>query len=162
MKAVFPALAGALLFLYKRSMQQYIDAFKSLGDEKRLRIMHLFVRSRQALCVSELVDALNIPQYQVSRHIQHFRQAGLLKVRKEGIWSYYYLNEDRAFKKLFYDFLSKTFSGDPFQKDWKALGVRLSYREKGRCVIGEVSYNEIEKRIPLQKEFTESHSEESY
>lgn len=129
-------------------MERYTEAFKVLGDESRLRVMNLFVRARQAVCVCELVDSLGLPQYQVSRHVQQLRQAGLLTVKKEGTWAYYYLNEESRFLKHLFDFLeSVTTTDEPerLEKDLRALMMRLSIRENGRCVVGKFPHEQLVK-----------------
>ncbi len=128
-------------------MNAYITVFKTLGDETRLRIMHLFVQTNQALCVCELVDALGVPQYQVSRHIKQLRQSDLLKVKKQGTWSYYYLNKERGFRKQLFNFLENTLTGEALETDYAVMVVRLSYREKGRCVIGTIPHQKLLERI---------------
>ncbi|MDG5767970.1 metalloregulator ArsR/SmtB family transcription factor [Balneolales bacterium ANBcel1] len=129
-------------------METFEDIFKSLGDENRLRIIALFVRTRQALCVCEVVDALNLPQYRISRHVRHLKEAGLLKVNKRGAWSYYYLNEVQGFRKQLFDFLEKFLVSEQLDGDELAINARLAYREKGRCVVGSVPFS----RISRQKE----------
>ncbi len=134
-------------FIHSTDMDSLVLAFKALGDENRLRIMALFTRTHQALCVCELVDALGLPQYQVSRHIRLLKQAGLLKVKKKGTWAYYYLYEESGFRKQLYDFLEKSLNHTVLEQDEQAMGVRLSYRKKGRCVLGSVPHSEIRKQI---------------
>jgi ArsR family transcriptional regulator len=43
------------------------------------------------LCVSDLVDILRLPQAKVSHHLNYLRRAGLVEVRKQGLWSFYQL-----------------------------------------------------------------------
>ena len=52
----------------------------ALADPLRLRILRL-VRQRE-LCVCELVDALAVPQYRVSRHLTALRRLGLVAARR--------------------------------------------------------------------------------
>jgi len=128
-------------------METYAAVFSALGDENRLRVMSLFVRSHQALCVSELVDSLDLPQYLISRQLRKLHQAHILKFRKRGTWSYYYLNEDPPFNKFLFRFLEQSLADDQFENDSEALQIRLSYREKGRCVIRTVPHDEIRNKI---------------
>ncbi len=134
-------------------MQHLVSIFKALGEERRLRIMHLFVRSHQALCICEMVDALDIPQYQVSRHVRFLYHSGMLKLKKKGTWSYYYLNEENGFYKYLIAFLEKVLVSDLPERDWKAMQVRLSYREKGRCVRGCVPYSEILRQMQQNPDY---------
>ena len=60
---------------------------KVFSEDTRLRILRLI--SEHELCVSELMEALGIPQSSISRHLTALRQAGLVKDRREGAWVYY-------------------------------------------------------------------------
>lgn len=63
--------------------------FRALSDETRLRILGLLLTGE--LCVCDIVDTLEVPQPTVSRHLAYLRKAGLVSVRKEGVWCYYRL-----------------------------------------------------------------------
>jgi ArsR family transcriptional regulator len=61
--------------------------FKALGDEVRLKLLHL-VRD-QEVCVCDLVSALGMPQGTLSHHLLVLSRAGLVTARKQGRWNYY-------------------------------------------------------------------------
>ena len=63
--------------------------FRALSDPTRLRLLQL-LRGGE-LCVCDLRAALRVPQAKTSRHLGYLRRAGLVKSRKEGLWSYYRL-----------------------------------------------------------------------
>ena len=65
-----------------------IELFKCLADDTRLKIM-LLVQNQGELCVGELVDALQLSQPKVSRHLASLRECQLLDVRKSGQWVFY-------------------------------------------------------------------------
>ncbi len=64
---------------------------KALADPTRLRIVHL-LNGREELCVCEIVDALQVPQYSVSRHLGVLKAAGLVTDWRQGRWMHYALN----------------------------------------------------------------------
>lgn len=64
--------------------------FRAFADRTRLRILCL-LRAWPELCVCELIETLGVPQAKVSRHLAYLRKAGLVRARKEGLWSYYAL-----------------------------------------------------------------------
>src|SRR5687767_3079526 len=66
--------------------------FRALSDKTRLRILHLLLVGE--LCVCDLVSVLGCPQPTASRHLAYLRKAGLVAVRKEGIWCHYRLTLD--------------------------------------------------------------------
>ena len=74
-------------------MQQYVDLFKALADETRVRIVALL--SEKELCVCQIEAALVLSQVKVSRHLTILKYAGLVKGRKEGTWVYYSLAEPK-------------------------------------------------------------------
>jgi DNA-binding transcriptional ArsR family regulator len=59
-----------------------IPALKALSKPVRLRIVRLL--SKEHLSVNEVAARLKMPQYQVSRHLQILRKAGLLELHNEG------------------------------------------------------------------------------
>lgn len=74
----------------KTQTANHVDAmFRALSDRTRLRILQM-LRGGE-LCVCHIVDILAVPQPKASRHLAYLRKAGLVRVRKEGLWSYYRL-----------------------------------------------------------------------
>ncbi len=74
-------------------IQDLPASFKALGDPVRLRLFALLGQFEE-LCVCHLVDALELPQSTISRHLSVLRHAGLVATRREGKWMYYYLHSD--------------------------------------------------------------------
>lgn len=72
-------------------MEQYVELFKALSDETRLRLVVLLCR--RELCVCQIEAALGISQTKASRHLAILRRAGLLKSRRDGLWIYYTLKD---------------------------------------------------------------------
>ncbi|MGH9319206.1 MAG: ArsR/SmtB family transcription factor [Vicinamibacteria bacterium] len=64
--------------------------FRAFSDRTRLRILHL-LKDQGEICVGDLVSVLRVPQTTVSRHLAYLRRAGLVRVRKDGLWKYYAL-----------------------------------------------------------------------
>ena len=82
-------------------MSGILDIFKALADEARLRILRSIDQAE--LSVAELVQALELPQSTVSRHLKPMREAGLVASRREGTSVYYHrgpLFRDAAFTGL--------------------------------------------------------------
>lgn len=63
--------------------------FKAFADETRLRILHLLTYGE--LCVCDILTTLRLPQSKVSRHLAYLRAAGLVQVRRSGLWKHYSL-----------------------------------------------------------------------
>lgn len=82
-------------------MSAILDIFKALADEGRLRILRSIDQAE--LSVAELVQALEMPQSTVSRHLRPMREAGLVAARREGTSVYYNrgpLFRDAAFAQI--------------------------------------------------------------
>ncbi len=63
--------------------------FRAFSDRTRLRILPL-LRDGE-LCVGDIMHILGAPQARTSRHLAYLRTCGLVRVRREGIWSFYSL-----------------------------------------------------------------------
>lgn len=72
---------------FPEGLSEKAKIFKALGDEIRLKLLHL-VRD-QEICVCDLVDMLGMPQGTLSHHLSVLLQAGLVTVRKQGRWNHY-------------------------------------------------------------------------
>lgn len=106
-------------------MKQYVDLFKALSDETRLRIMVLL--SKKELCVCQIEVALGIPQAKISRHLTVLRYAGLVKDRRDGLWGYYSLSEP---KNKIEEILFKSFK----ERLRKEVSFRLDLVGMKKCI----------------------------
>jgi DNA-binding transcriptional ArsR family regulator len=59
-----------------------IPAMKALGEESRLRIVRMLLNKQRS--VNEIAEALDITQYNVSKHLRVLREAGLIDQEKHG------------------------------------------------------------------------------
>lgn len=82
--------------------------FKALGNESRLRILSA-LRDGEC-CVCELQVVLDAPQSTVATHLRKLRDAGLVKSRKKGKWSYYRIADTATFELL--DLAAAVHEGD--------------------------------------------------
>jgi len=116
------------------------EVFKVLSDETRLRIVRLFLHAEVSLCVCEIVDALNLPQYKVSRHLSALKNAGLMDAAKKGTWAYHQLKNDSSLLTKLWAFIgSTTLDAEAellLERDRELLDWRLSLRDNDRCVVG--------------------------
>lgn len=72
--------------------------FKALGNEARLQVLHALRDGER--CVCELQAVLDAPQSTVATHLRKLREAGLVRARKRGRWSYYRVADTAAFDLL--------------------------------------------------------------
>lgn len=119
-----------------RPASSVATVLKALGDSERLRLYRLFIATNAEICVCELVDALAIPQYQVSRYLKTLRDAGLLGVRRKGTWAYYSARRSERVLSATADFVAQSCAGATYERDEKRLSDRLSLRVGSQCVVG--------------------------
>lgn len=63
------------------------NLFKALADSIRLRLLNLI--GDQEVCVCFFVEALDVPQPTISRHLAYLRRVGLVHARRDGKWMHY-------------------------------------------------------------------------
>jgi ArsR family transcriptional regulator len=128
------------------------ELFRALGDEERLRILNLLLRRHGEACVCELVDALRIPQYQVSRQLAVLRGVGLVSGEKRGTWVYYRIAPELPhFHRRVLESVAAELQNDAALEDRERFAARLRLREAGVCSVGyhpETPYREV---IPLKE-----------
>lgn len=128
-------------------MKNAVVKFKALSDETRLRIINLFIKSGKNLCVCELMDALQLPQYSISKALSVLKSAGFFSTAKEGTWIYYKMNKDNAEVKSIIDFLKGYLKSELLSEDEKRLKKRISLRSNDKCVVGIIPEKELQKLI---------------
>jgi len=116
-------------------MRQWAKVFRALGNPDRLRLFFLLTQRGEGICVCELVEALGLPQYSVSKHLRALREVGLIESTREGRWAYYFVSPAKRVKELS-AFLSQAIPAATISTELARLGECLARREGGRCVIG--------------------------
>lgn len=117
-------------------MKTAADLFKLLADPTRARLLHALTHGE--FCVCELTDAIQAPQYAVSRNLSALRKGGWVTERRDGTWIYYRLAAAHAdLVKDIIRLVSKHgLDGKTLAADSKRLQKRLALRENGRCQLG--------------------------
>lgn len=72
--------------------------FKALANADRLRILDALRESE--CCGCELQVVLDAPQSTVATHLRKLKEAGLVKSRRKGKWSYYRIADTAVFELL--------------------------------------------------------------
>jgi DNA-binding transcriptional ArsR family regulator len=131
--------------------QMLADIMKSLADPTRVRIVALLTDASPGLCVCEIVDALRLPQYQVSRHLAVLRTAGLVAGHRNGTWIMYALRSDLpAPIASIVRAVGSPPGDDVIAEDRRRLRLRLLLRERGVCVVGYDPRRPFREVIPLR------------
>ncbi|MFO8034173.1 MAG: helix-turn-helix domain-containing protein [Candidatus Bipolaricaulota bacterium] len=110
-------------------MEALAQHLRMLSHPVRLRSLALLLSAGGGLCVCELADVLELPQYTVSRHLQALARAGWVVGEHDGPWVYYKPVTSPLLKAL-------GPSLSPAVEDEERLRERLLLRERGRCVVG--------------------------
>ena len=82
----------------EEEMQKRADIIKAPANPTRLKIIYLLKNGE--LCVCEIMAALDKPQPTVSHHLNILKNAGLLKWRKEGVWTHYRLSKTKILENI--------------------------------------------------------------
>ena len=78
----------------KETLEQIADLFKGFADPTRVRILSLL--QQRELCVTDIVDAVEISQSAVSHQLRILKQMHLIKFRREGKNLWYSLADDHV------------------------------------------------------------------
>ncbi len=76
-------------------MQGEVDLFKALSDPTRLRLVVLLAMHGE-VCVCAMAEALDEPDFKISRHLRVLRSSRIVETRRDGTWMYYRLAEPRT------------------------------------------------------------------
>ena len=84
-------------------MKAITRLLSALADPTRLRLLRLLYR--QELCVCELMEAVHLPQYKVSRHLLELRRIGMAEATRHGRWMHYRISGAATRSPLHQDLL---------------------------------------------------------
>jgi len=109
-------------------MDKHIQIFKALSDSTRLKIVWLLTNIDKKICVSEIVEVLDIHQYNVSRHLKILKNAKFVEEVKEGKWVFYYLTAvDTPFRHFIQEAI-KTIPESQMQNEINKCRILLQKR----------------------------------
>jgi ArsR family transcriptional regulator len=108
--------------------------FRAFSDRTRLRLLYLLQGGE--CCVGDLVAILGVEQPSASRHLAYLRRAGLVSVRRAGLWCYYALAPaTEPFHRKLLECLACCFNEVPeIRADQERAG---KVRAAGGCCPGE-------------------------
>ena len=94
-------------------MEELVRVAKALADKKRLEVLALITQNRD-VCVCEVSDTLGISQPLASKYLKQLRDAGIVRVTRQGKWSIYSLGDTTLI--------------EPFLKRLRTLSLPPLYR----------------------------------
>lgn len=74
--------------------------FKALSDANRLQILDILSCGEKCAC--DILENFEFTQPTLSHHMKVLIDCGLVKSRKEGLWSYYSLDNTKTNKLILY------------------------------------------------------------
>jgi ArsR family transcriptional regulator len=140
-----------------------LRCFKALADSTRLRLMQ--IARHFELSVNEIVDIMAMGQSRISRHLKILAEAGLMRARRDGLWTFYAAADTREAARLLEAIASLLDGRGEFAADRKRAARLLADRtlasrrffdtvaedwgEMKRRIIGEASLDRmIAKHLP--------------
>lgn len=69
-------------------MDIFLKSVSALSDETRVKLIK-FLNIHGKMCVCELEKSFDMIQSRLSRHLKILKDAGFLRVYREGRWAYY-------------------------------------------------------------------------
>lgn len=82
--------------MYYKLFQLHAELLKALSNSKRLEIIQLL--RDQELPVSEIQEMLDLPQGNLSQHLQVLRASGVVETRREGKQIFYKISHQNFIK----------------------------------------------------------------
>lgn len=76
------------------SIMRIAAVFQALQSDTRLKI--LFLLKQKEMCVCELEQALDVTQSAISHSLRTLRQLDLVRVRREGKFTIYYIADEHV------------------------------------------------------------------
>lgn len=114
-------------------MNELAAGFKALADPTRLRLLNLLRHGE--LCVCDLMEALDVPQPKVSRHLSFLKKERWVSGRRSGKWMHYKLSTPRQaiLVKVMDALLAHLGDLETARWDEARLRRHLAARPSGRC-----------------------------
>ena len=69
-------------------MDIFLKTASALNDETRVKLLK-FINTNGKCCVCDLENSFDMIQSRLSRHLKILKDAGFLKVQRDGRWAYY-------------------------------------------------------------------------
>lgn len=110
------------------------EIYKSLADETRLRLLVL-LQGQAELCVCDLMQALNMPQSTISRHLAYLKKNLWVQGRRGGVWMYYSLRQelDPFLQAQLILIISRLAGSNTCRADQERLSLYLNNKDAPAC-----------------------------
>lgn len=86
--------------MMEQNYDDYAKVIKALSDSSRLKIIDILSCGEQCAC--KILEHFEFTQPTLSHHMKVLMECGLVKSRKEGLWSYYSLDSTYCNKLILF------------------------------------------------------------
>jgi ArsR family transcriptional regulator len=76
-----------------KNSKKIVKIAKALADENRFKIFTTISEKGEIAC-KEITSMFNLTQPTISHHLKVLMESGLIDFRKEGQWSYFFVNKE--------------------------------------------------------------------
>lgn len=83
-----------------RNYEMNARIFKALSDPSRLKILDILSCGEKCAC--DILEHFDFTQPTLSHHMKVLMECGLVKSRKEGLWSHYCLDNNNTSKLVLF------------------------------------------------------------
>ena len=113
------------------------NKFKTLSHPQRLYILYLLIKANTPLCICELMDALNAPEYKISRYLSALKEAKFINEERDGRLLLFSLNKTCLFNKQIFKIVEniQINKNDNLYEKVKNLNKRLCLRKNNKVVV---------------------------
>ncbi len=120
------------------------NLLKILADETRLRILNLLTKREVCVCLIE--EVLEIPQPNVSKHLNRLRQHGIISCRRIAQWCFYRIsgNFESQYGDLLAFFTRQWRGNSQCMQDMKKLEYLLETNDCCKKLLKQAGYNKNE------------------
>lgn len=73
-------------------MDIFLKSVGALNDETRIKLLK-FINTYGKCCVCDLENSFDMIQSRLSRHLKILKEAGFLRLDRDGRWAYYSIRE---------------------------------------------------------------------
>jgi transcriptional regulator, ArsR family len=84
----------------KLKYEENAKIFKALSDPSRLKIIDILSCGEKCAC--DILEEFDFTQPTLSHHMKVLMDCGIVECRKEGLWSYYFLNNTNCSKLMLF------------------------------------------------------------
>ena len=117
------------------------DLCRLLGDPSRVRLLALL--AQEELTVAELTRVTHLAQSRVSTHLRKLRNAGMLRSRRDGSFTYYALNQGSMPEEArgLWEIVRETAQDPLLERDQLELAAVIRGRNEGTSWADSVAGN---------------------